>query len=315
MLGYVEMYKPGKPSADVAAAEQANATILAAGGTLSKAALIGTKEYNILGYEINTFSGISPPQLNPSTYTYYYTFLSDEEYPLPIRAAIGVVLIADLKMLYKSRYEQHKDKDLEKWGKVYLELSPADKRIADIEIGAFRQYIKANVSQYHSSSLFQQIRAARQNYFKNITADISDKEKEQLINQTMADEKVLIKKAQDKIAYDKNQKTNQEKIAKDYKEYMKNNIRAYLGGMYTMHKASSKMSFLMSELEFKVRLAIVKGVQSGQIGLQEGFNIYNNALDKLLDPNLNKYQYLKEVMPTLYKGIFKHPLARRYGTI
>jgi len=235
--------------------------------------------------------------LEGDEYNYYYSYLADEKTADYVKAAIAIVLDADLKLLYKSYYSRFQDPVLEKWKNVFLnDLSETDKNKARAEMQAFDNYLYTNIpiSEYSDKA-----RSTRQDFIISLTREESEKDKAKRMLEQIEEERgvVVSKEEQEETA-------RKVKIARDTTtKYIIDNIRKYLITIFYSHQVSIMMDKKISNLEYYVRMLAINSITSKKVPPHYGLNAYRVALDMLaknplsitfkakVNSMFNKYQH------------------------
>jgi len=260
----------------------------------------------------NPITGIKRP-LQSDEFIYYKSFLFDEDFALPIKGAIAVVLKADLIKLYKKSYEMFLDSDVENWVGYYKTLSGLPKQLADSEIYYFDSFLKdpkMPLESYYPGTVEQIVHSIAVN---------NKKIQEYQGVAVSKNEKTFIEE------FWKNKQLNleEEKKTKDLTDHLTKsdpaisfrkdkwigqNLVAYMAGYFVRHPLSIKSDSKKATWEFRVREDMLKSVRVGLMSATDALAYYITALDLIAGIDnendfLNKLHALKRPLP-------EHPMLK-----
>lgn len=246
-------------------------------------------------------------------FLYYMSFLFEETMALPVKAAIGIVLKADLIRLYGKSYEMFEDKDVSFWADYYTTLGSYSKQLADSEIYHFEVYLgtpKIPLDTYAPGTIEAVARRIAENNKK-----IQDYQPEAVAD----NERRYVEE------FWKTKKTalEEERKTKELKEHLENadpaimarkdawikqNFVSYLAGYFVRHPLSLRADSEKSEWEFKVREDVLKMVRTGLMSATDALAYYVTALD-LITGAKDAKEFFK-LMGELTKPTPAHPLVK-----
>lgn len=248
----------------------------------------------------------------------YLSFLddSDERVSLPVKAAIAVVLQADLKRLYGSEYPYNKIKLIDDWAGFYKGLSDLAKDIADSEIHAFEAYLVSrpsinplNLHYYQQTqSQFDAFKLSMENdtlrFQSELARQRSINERNQFIERDM-----FVQKQNHTIDKMKSEMTKGDyAFNQRMRQFTKENIVDYLAGSFFRSPLAQRMNELKSDLEFDARQRIIEMVTNGSMLAIDGISLYDAYLS-IIDKS-KSIEDFKVLERGLVTRPVSHPLLR-----
>lgn len=239
--------------------------------------------------------------LNPDEYAYYYGFLDREDVDDPVKAAIAVVLDADLKNMYQKHYPDFKDEKILEWVQVFKELSGQDRIRALAEINAFDNML----FQPDSPGWYNEKLAANRNVFVlDILRAKSEAEKEREVEKLIkAEQEEALKK--EGTTLDERQKL----IDKTINDHISKNFRLYVAAILGNHPMYGKMNQSQASSEYELRMRLVAALEANEKPAKELLGIYTTGLD-LINAEVTGYS-LSNKIERLIRGS-QHPIARLF---
>ena len=259
-------------------------------------------------------SGTRNP-LNADLFYYYSTFLESDEISLPVKAAIGVVLDADLKRIYKDEYILYPNPSIKDWADYYKTLDGQAKDIADWEIYAFEKFIVSGQgvtfpkatsmdSVNEHITVYNTIGAGISEYWYHTRRRVTNEKREEYakLQDSLKDQSSRFEKLkQELLEKDPN-------LMRKRNKYMLENLNGYLGGLFLRHPLSAVMSYEQSRMEWKLRQDILKMAKKGMSDAITLIGYYDANL-WLIMSSKNERDWLKKRARIKTPGT-EHPLTK-----
>lgn len=253
--------------------------------------------------------------LQTDEFMYYQSFLFKEDFAIPIKAAIGVVLKADLIRLYKNSYEMFQDDDVSFWADYYTGLpnGSTSKQLADSEIYWFEKYLgqpKMPLEAWMPNTMSEVIRDISENNQKlqKYQPIVVKKNEDEFISEYWENKKLALDEERKTKEIMKSLQTSDPDIVARKEAWIKANFIDYLAGYFVRHPLSLMSDSTKSEWEFKVREDVIKSVRTGIMSATGALAYYESVLD-LIAGSKTEAEFIKN-MEDIQKPIPSHPLVK-----
>jgi hypothetical protein len=213
-------------------------------------------------------------KLGPEEFAYYFAFLTTDEVSEPVKAALAIVLKADLIRLYKADYSAYADKLIEDYVQYYEVLTPEQKSIADGEIHAFEMELARviNYNKYNnwlqkeSLDWFQSARMwDAKNQYKKSKQEYED------------EQAYLLEVERQKAELLKNRPVYLQR----YNDYVRENFMDYLASILSIHKVNWQMGGEKSDMEFMARNTIIGMIEEEKLQPYKSLEMYHKLLNDI----------------------------------
>lgn len=238
--------------------------------------------------------------LTSEEFEYYYSNMTNEDQPIPVRIAVAVGLKADLVSLYGSYYSRYKDPLIESWAAKAEELSGEDLAQFTREINAFESF---QFSRPVEGEYSDKTRDTRNAFWRQLATQEKEKDTEAKVQELIAREDLTRKEAKDKVEEEKSEAL----IKQMAYEFMKTQIRDYLTAIFQVNPVSLIMNKRMSDNEYWFRMKLIKSVEDNLVKPTTAIASYQKALNFLMtDPSPGTFK----ATTNIYLGDVSHPMMR-----
>lgn len=244
--------------------------------------------------------------LGADEFAYYHDFLKGKLSD-PIKAGIAVVLMADLKRwagVHTLLVEDFLSPEIIKYVDVFTSLpeSSIEKVLAREEIKNFDLFLMrstlANRGRLHLA-----IEEARKGFTVRLAVSKREREKASTVEGILEKEKEAIELKE----FEAQSRQEALIIAKSIETHMRSKIREFLAATYEESMGKLFMDPKNSEIEFKVRMDLVKRVQNNSLHPIEAIADYKKKIDLIAE------FYMTGKGNALMEGPIAHPMSYMVG--